>query len=232
MASSRPPSESQGASAFSLVPPSPLSGPIRLTLTISRPMSSDTKPRGLMLDLSTKPQSPAVPSSDTVPRVKRAGTVKRDSSGSATPISQTQDSGYEAAREESPAKPRPAPQRYSGFAGVESTESLHSRFSSSDSIFPSKGYARSNSTGGHRSEYASCRPFPTPGVRDRRTSKASSAKSATGTASVASDDEEDAGVDMPTFKSAEEKRLDEDSVKAVHWKRWGPYCAERQWVSL
>lgn len=32
------------------------------------------------------------------------------------------------------------------------------------------------------------------------------------------------------WKSVEEKRLDEDERKEKHWKRWGPYVSERQWV--
>lgn len=30
----------------------------------------------------------------------------------------------------------------------------------------------------------------------------------------------------------EGKRVEEDRVREKHWKRWGPYLAERQWVSL
>lgn len=29
----------------------------------------------------------------------------------------------------------------------------------------------------------------------------------------------------------EEKRLEEGRLKEKHWKRWGPYLSERQWVS-
>jgi hypothetical protein len=88
----------------------------------------------------------------------------------------------------------------------------HSRYSSVESIFPSKGSRRSLSAGSHRSDYASTKPFPTPGIsRSRVHSKAS-----------------EPGFD---FKSVEEKRLDEDNEKKVHWKRWGPYLSERQWVS-
>jgi len=32
-------------------------------------------------------------------------------------------------------------------------------------------------------------------------------------------------------KSFEEVRLDEAEAKTKHWKRWGPYLSERQWVS-
>jgi hypothetical protein len=31
-------------------------------------------------------------------------------------------------------------------------------------------------------------------------------------------------------RNAEEKRLLECETKAKHWKRWGPYLSERQWV--
>jgi hypothetical protein len=34
------------------------------------------------------------------------------------------------------------------------------------------------------------------------------------------------------WQSVEEKRLDEDGRKERHWKRWGPYVSERQWVRL
>jgi len=32
--------------------------------------------------------------------------------------------------------------------------------------------------------------------------------------------------------TAEEKRLEEDKKKQKYWRRWGPYMAERQWVSI
>jgi hypothetical protein len=31
-------------------------------------------------------------------------------------------------------------------------------------------------------------------------------------------------------KSFEEIRLDQAEAKQRHWKRWGPYLSERQWV--
>jgi len=30
----------------------------------------------------------------------------------------------------------------------------------------------------------------------------------------------------------EKKRLKEDKVRALNWKRWGPYLAERQWGTV
>lgn len=32
------------------------------------------------------------------------------------------------------------------------------------------------------------------------------------------------------YNGAERYRLDQDVKKERHWKRWGPYLAERQWV--
>jgi len=36
----------------------------------------------------------------------------------------------------------------------------------------------------------------------------------------------------PTAPSAERQRLDEDSRRTHHWKRWGPYLSERQWGTV
>lgn len=33
------------------------------------------------------------------------------------------------------------------------------------------------------------------------------------------------------YKGVERFRLDEDEKKNKHWKRWGPYLSDRQWVS-
>src|ERR1700729_1979920 len=32
--------------------------------------------------------------------------------------------------------------------------------------------------------------------------------------------------------TAEEQRLDESHQRTKHWKRWGPYLAERQWGTV
>ena len=32
--------------------------------------------------------------------------------------------------------------------------------------------------------------------------------------------------------TAEEQRLAEDARREQHWKRWGPYLAERQWGTV
>ena len=32
--------------------------------------------------------------------------------------------------------------------------------------------------------------------------------------------------------SAEEKRLQESRARTAHWKRWGPYLAERAWGTV
>ena len=34
------------------------------------------------------------------------------------------------------------------------------------------------------------------------------------------------------YHGAERYRLAQDATKEVHWKRWGPYVSDRQWVSL
>jgi hypothetical protein len=34
------------------------------------------------------------------------------------------------------------------------------------------------------------------------------------------------------YKGTERYRLQEDDQKEGHWKRWGPYLSDRQWVSL
>lgn len=33
------------------------------------------------------------------------------------------------------------------------------------------------------------------------------------------------------YLTAEEKRLKEDRERTKHWKKWGPYVAERQWAT-
>lgn len=33
------------------------------------------------------------------------------------------------------------------------------------------------------------------------------------------------------YEGVERYRLDQDEKKERHWKRWGPYLSERQWVS-
>lgn len=62
------------------------------------------------------------------------------------------------------------------------------------------------SSASKRYEDKNMRPFPTPGAKEARNPF-----------------EED--------KSYEEIRLDEAEAKKKHWKRWGPYLSERQWVS-
>lgn len=81
------------------------------------------------------------------------------------------------------------------------------RDTSTPSVFPSKGFARSSSAGSQRSTFASSRPHPTPGVRREQQS-------------------------YFDFKSLEEKRLDEDTARTKYWKRFGPYLSERQWATV
>jgi hypothetical protein len=35
-----------------------------------------------------------------------------------------------------------------------------------------------------------------------------------------------------SYTSVENYRLEQDARKERHWKRWGPYLAERQWVRI
>lgn len=59
-----------------------------------------------------------------------------------------------------------------------------------------------------RSAEANAHPFPTPGMKSK-----------------------DSEGLFHSWKSVEENRLDEDERKEKHWRRWGPYISERQWVS-
>jgi hypothetical protein len=34
------------------------------------------------------------------------------------------------------------------------------------------------------------------------------------------------------YRGAERYRLEADRKKEVHWKKWGPYLSDRQWVRL
>lgn len=85
---------------------------------------------------------------------------------------------------------------------------LHSRNSSARSSSGGGGFGRPRSASitSLRSVEATSHPFPTPGHKGAH------------------------GKDE--WKSVEEKRLDEDERKEKHWKRWGPYVSERQWVRL
>ncbi|GAA5962083.1 hypothetical protein JCM21900_001941 [Sporobolomyces salmonicolor] len=67
---------------------------------------------------------------------------------------------------------------------------------------------RSPSMSSLRSVEATSHPFPTPGIKMS------------------------AGFEFDTWKSVEEKRLEEDERKEKHWKRWGPYLSERQWATV
>ena len=88
---------------------------------------------------------------------------------------------------------------------------LHSRRSQNPrQLYKTKG--RTASVSSTRSTEAQNHPFPTPGMNNDPAGK------------------EDGLFDE--WKSVEETRLDEDERKEKHWKRWGPYVSERQWVSL
>lgn len=66
--------------------------------------------------------------------------------------------------------------------------------------------ARSPSVTSTRSAEATSHPFPTPGFKPNN------------------------GFQFDKWKSVEEMRLEEDERHEKHWKRWGPYLSERQWV--
>ena len=68
--------------------------------------------------------------------------------------------------------------------------------------------SRTTSLSSTRSFEATNHPFPTPGQKFTKTQP------------------------FQDWKSVEEKRLEEDERKEKHWKRWGPYLSERQWVSF
>ena len=87
---------------------------------------------------------------------------------------------------------------------------LHSRNSHTGSVGSSRyggKKSRTASISSTRSSEAINHPFPTPGMKKE------------GQESM-----------FDEWKSVEEKRLDEDENKEKHWKRWGPYVSERQWV--
>lgn len=87
---------------------------------------------------------------------------------------------------------------------------LHSRRSQNPrQLYKTKG--RTASMSSTRSTEAQNHPFPTPGMNNDPAGK-------------------DDGL-FDDWKSVEETRLDEDERKEKHWKRWGPYVSERQWVS-
>lgn len=92
---------------------------------------------------------------------------------------------------------------------------LHSRHSSHHSTHSTNGF-RSQQSRRHqtssitstRSAEATQHPFPTPGTKKGP-----------------------GGGLFDEWQSVEEKRLEEDEKKEKHWRRWGPYVSERQWVS-
>lgn len=95
---------------------------------------------------------------------------------------------------------------------------LQSRPAYTGSQRTSSASSRRNSRAGHssnasatstRSAEANAHPFPTPGMKSK-----------------------DAEGLFHSWKSVEENRLDEDERKEKHWRRWGPYISERQWVSI
>lgn len=36
-------------------------------------------------------------------------------------------------------------------------------------------------------------------------------------------------VNSSEYLTEEEKRLRQDRIREIYWKKWGPYVAERQW---
>lgn len=64
-----------------------------------------------------------------------------------------------------------------------------------------------SSVGSSKRETENLKPFPTPGMKTEERNP------------------------FDEVKSVEEIRLAEAEKKTKHWKRWGPYLSERQWVS-
>ena len=89
----------------------------------------------------------------------------------------------------------------------------HANGSQNDGYIPSQQPVRNHhhrsdttdSIASSRREKEGMKPFPTPGAKGQRNP-------------------------FEGEKSFEEVRLDEAEAKEKHWKRWGPYLSERQWV--
>lgn len=108
---------------------------------------------------------------------------------------------------------------------------LHSRNSSFSSnaggglgggFFSRPKTQRSASISSTRSVEASSHPFPHLGLKRGHTLREGEGKKR--------EEEHKSWEEEYEWKSVEEKRLDEDERKEKHWKRWGPYVSERQWV--
>jgi hypothetical protein len=76
-----------------------------------------------------------------------------------------------------------------------------------------------------RKERDHLKPFPTPGMK---TPAPHAHNQKNGHHGTAHDDEKDP---FDEIRSIEECRLMEAHDKKKHWKKWGPYLSERQWVS-
>lgn len=76
-----------------------------------------------------------------------------------------------------------------------------------------------------RKEREYMRPFPTPGMKTPNGRRHQQHGNQNGHGHGAEKDPFD------EIKSVEECRLVEANEKKRHWKRWGPYLSERQWVS-
>jgi hypothetical protein len=155
-------------------------------------------------------------------RVKRSGTItqKRSSKSSEAHALSSEDEGYEgdAAKDDDETDVAPdSPVTTKTALPSSRTQSHangHSREPSSPGAIPRRT-ARSQSRGSetsfasvNRENFAKTRPFPTPGVKEPSCDP----------------------MDSYAYKSVEEERLKEDAAKKKHWKRWGPYLSERQWV--
>lgn len=77
------------------------------------------------------------------------------------------------------------------------------------------------------------RPFPTPGMKtpNGRHSQHGTNQNGNQNGHGHTHKHSDEKDPFDEIKSVEECRLVEANEKKKHWKRWGPYLSERQWVS-
>lgn len=183
-------------------------------------MRIDIPARGPSPNSAAGSSNRPLPTRSNASRVKRSGTVTRANRSSKTtgaPQS-SEDEGYEGdvAKEEDdvPDSPMNAKTPVAPDQG-RFANGRHGRQASSPTGTPTRRTAstagsEASFTSANRENFARSRPFPTPGVKEPSCDP----------------------LDAYAYKSVEEKRLEEDERKEKHWKRWGPYLSERQWVRI
>lgn len=165
--------------------------------------------------------SPAKPA--TAARPTRSGTVTSATASAGARTPSVSDAGYDG-ESETNTTTRPAfgernrnpsmsshmhPGKlpfHSRAASMSSNDSRSRLRAGAPERLPS--FKRASSASSVRSSEAAMHPFPTPSANGMPTRDPS----------------------QSAYKSQEEYRLDEDERKEKHWKRWGPYLSERQWV--